>query len=136
MSLQCYGTRLCPSSPAQACFTVWSNASSSFADQPGDHVHNSGLDVKMMGCFQASPECTKNDNCTADSESDRKSARGHLFCCCSGQSSVGNPKELSGSHAVALRPIGVLKIALTVWLGDRTSFLAENVLNEQHEVFH
>ena len=82
---QCYGTRLCPSTPAQACFTVWSNSSSSFADTPGDHLHNSGLDVKMMGCFQASSECTKNDNCTADSDSDRRSARGHLFCCCSGE---------------------------------------------------
>jgi hypothetical protein len=66
------------------CFAVWSNASSGIDDGYKEHAHKSGLDVKMMGCFTTTEDCSVKDHCTADS--DKLPARGHLFCCCLGSS--------------------------------------------------
>jgi len=66
------------------CYTVWTNSTSQYETEEAEEFakfkHPSGLTVKMMGCFQDSPEtCHSVDQCIESSKWNRAD---HLFCCC------------------------------------------------------
>lgn len=87
IATKCYGTQTCPDRSAHTCYAVWNNKSAledqEYSEGIKDHIHKSGLSVKMLGCFESTVGCNEEPICT-ESSVDPSSRGNHHFCCCKG----------------------------------------------------